>query len=603
MSSPTSLEYFDTVVALDFEYTQPDGELPNPICCVAKDLRTGVVHRLIGNDLRRGQPSFLGGPRTLVVSYFASAEISCFLELGWDVPSHILDLYVEFRWLTNGLPLPAGRTLLGALVYCGLPALTVVEKTGVRELATRGGPFDADEQKVLLDYCESDVVALELLFDATRGFLDVARALLRGRYMAAVATMERHGTPIDAPLFQLLASRWERIEEGLIERMDPAGIWDGRKFRYAAFEDFLRQRGIAWPRLDTGRLALDSKTFLTIGNRIPVIGQIAELRSILSELRLRDLAIGTDGRNRCLLSPFTSTTGRNQPSSTKYVFGPAAWVRSMIKPRPGYSLAYVDWSQQELGIAAALSGDLALQSAYQGGDPYIDFAVRAHLVPPGATKSSHPRERDVSKACCLGMLYGMGEQSLALSTGIDRTRAADLIRLHKQTYPVFWKWRNSAVDFAMLRGRIHTTFGWRLAVTRTTNARSLANFPMQGNGAEMLRIAICLAHEAGVTVCAPVHDALLIEAPTHALTSATEACKVAMEEASRTVLGGFLLRTDAKITSYPDRFHDRRGEATWDTIIKLSHEIDPAKTAAVLGVSCSDRYLSGQRTPGQSIKG
>jgi DNA polymerase I len=594
----SSLKYFDKVVALDFEYTQPDGELPDPICCVAKELRTGVVYRLTGDDLRRGPPGFLGGPRTLVVSYFASAEIGCFLELGWGVPTHILDLYVEFRWLTNGLLLPAGRGLLGALLFYGLPALTVVEKAEMRELAMRGGPYEIGELQALVRYCESDVVALELLFGTTEGLLDVPRALLRGRYMGAVAAMERHGTPLDAPLFRLLAQQWERIEEGLIERMDPAGLWEGRSFRYAAFEDFLRQRAIAWPRLDSGRLALDDQTFRTIGRRIPAIRQIADLRALLSAMRLRDMAIGADGRNRCKLSPFSSRTGRNQPSNKKYIFGPAAWLRSLIKPGPGRSLAYIDWAQQELGIAAALSGDLKLQEAYSGADPYIDFAVRAGLAPLGATKATHPIVREVCKVCCLGVLYGMGERALALSAGIDPIRAADLLRLHKEAYPVFWRWRNSAVDFAMLRGRLHSTFGWGLTVTHLTNPRSLANFPMQANGAEMLRIAICKVQDAGIAVCGPVHDAILVEAQTIDLPAMVKECQAAMEKASKIVLGGFPLRTETDVVTYPERYRDKRGADTWETIMRLLMELDPSQTRAALGVTESNRYLSGGVTPG-----
>ena len=68
------------------------------------------------------------------------------------------------------------------------------------------------------------------------------------------------------------------------------------------------------------------------------------------------VAVGADGRNRTLLSAFASRTGRNQPSNTEFIFGPAKWLRSLIRPEPGTALAYVDFSSQEMGIAAALSG-------------------------------------------------------------------------------------------------------------------------------------------------------------------------------------------------------------------------------------------------------
>ena len=83
-----------------------------------------------------------------------------------------------------------------------------------------------------------------------------------------------------------------------------------------------------------------------------------------------NLAVGADGRNRCLLSPFRSITSRNQPSNAHFIFGPSCWLRSLIQPEPGRAVAYVDWSQQEFGIAAALSGDTAMMEAYTSGDPY-----------------------------------------------------------------------------------------------------------------------------------------------------------------------------------------------------------------------------------------
>ena len=122
-----------------------------------------------------------------------------------------------------------------------------------------------------------------------------------------------------------------------------------------------------------------------------------ELRHTLGQLRLNELAVGPDGRNRCLLSAFRSRTGRNQPSNSKFVFGPSCWLRSLIKPQPGRALAYVDWSQQELAIAAALSRDPRMMGAYWSGDFYLTFAMMAGAVPPDATKQTHGAERDQFK--------------------------------------------------------------------------------------------------------------------------------------------------------------------------------------------------------------
>ena len=77
----------------------------------------------------------------------------------------------------------------------------------------------------------------------------------------------------------------------------------------------------------------------------------------MGELRLNDIAVGPDGRNRTLLSPFGTKTGRNAPSSSRFIFGPAVWARFLIRPEPGMALAYLDWTAQEIAIAAALSKD------------------------------------------------------------------------------------------------------------------------------------------------------------------------------------------------------------------------------------------------------
>ena len=72
----------------------------------------------------------------------------------------MLDLYVEFKNLTNGLKLEHGAGLLGAMSYFGLDCISVAEKEEMRKLAMRDGPWTEVEQVALLDYCESDVIGL-----------------------------------------------------------------------------------------------------------------------------------------------------------------------------------------------------------------------------------------------------------------------------------------------------------------------------------------------------------------------------------------------------------------------------------------------------------
>jgi hypothetical protein len=106
-------------------------------------------------------------------------------------------------------------------------------------------------------------------------------------------------------------------------------------------------------------------------------------------------------------------------------------------------------------------------------------------------------------------------------------------------------------------------------VTADSNTRSIRNNPMQANGAELLRLACCLATERGIEVAAPIHDAVLIVAPLDRLDHDVAVTRAAMAEASREVLAGFELRTDAKLVQFPDRYSDERGAVMWARVMKL----------------------------------
>ena len=578
-----SLPYRHIVVAdfefefgghVSFEDAGRSGERPRPVCMVAKELRSGQTWRLWRGEFG-STPPFPIGPDALVVAFYASAEFGCFRALGWPKPANILDLFAEFRDRTNGLTTLAGFGLVGALAYFGLDPIAAQEKDRLRLLILRGGPWSESERKEILEYCETDIVALEQLLPAmlpprsNRG-IDLPRALLRGRYMVAAAAMEWNGVPIDTATLELLRKHWTDIQDDLIAAIDVNyGVYEGRTFKVALFEAYLIRNGIPWPRLESGSLDLSRDTFRQMANSYSAIAPLHELRHAMSEMRLNDLAVGLDANNRTILSAFRAKTSRNQPSNTRFIFGPSTWLRGLIKPPPGHAIAHVDWSNSQFGVVAKLSGDERMIAAYQSGDPYIAFGKQCGKLPQDATKASHPDTRQMLKGCVLGVLFGMGAKTLALNIGQPEIVARDLLRLHQETYHKFWQWSDAAVDHAMLHGSLHTVFGWHVHIGENPNPRSLRNFVAQANEAEMMRIAACLATERDVEVGAPIHDAFLICAPIDRIDEKAAVMRAAMIEASRAVLGGFELRTDAHIVRYPDRYMDPRGEVMWARVQDL----------------------------------
>jgi len=313
-----NLEPFREIVLVDFEFVADPGERPKPVCMVAKLLKSGRVIRLWQDEFPP-EPPYPIDAGSLFVAYYASAELGCHRVLNWDMPVRILDLFTEFRDRTNGLTTPCGNGLIGALTFFGVDSVGVTEKADMRALILRGGPWSDDERAAILDYNESDVTALERVLPAMLPRIDLPRALLRGRYMAAASAMECAGAPVDVGMLSRLREHWTAIQDQLIADIDVGcgyHVYDGRTFKADRFEEYLIRTGIPWwEHTETGRLSLSDKTFRQVAKSYPQISPLRELRSALSDMRLNDLAVGHDGRNRVILSAFASRTGRRNRRS------------------------------------------------------------------------------------------------------------------------------------------------------------------------------------------------------------------------------------------------------------------------------------------------
>lgn len=565
------------LVAFDSQgLSEKDGNPRAPLCMAALELHTGQILRYGRSELREmGKPPFPVGKNTLFVAYSANAAIGCFIALGWPVPTNVLDLFAEFRWHTNGRSVSCGNGFVGALAYFGLSAGGAGRERFNPKLRLASGGWGSEVNESSIDRSDADVLALARLLSAMQSKFDWPRALLRGQYACAVATIERTGIPVDTETLFQLEENWERIRQSLISVIDRGfGVYDGPVFKQSRFSGYLQRNGLAWPRRQSGELDLQDETFKTMAAVYPQIAPLYSLRCSLSRMNLFKLNVGDDGRNRCELSIFSSKTGRNQPSTSRFIFGPAVWLRSLIKPREGCGLAFVDWCQQEHGIAAALSNDAKMIAAYRSGDPYLAFAKQAGAAPLLATKQSHRQVREQFKTVSLAMQYGMGAESLAFRLGQPVARARELLAMHRKTYYRFWQWSDGVLNEALLNRRLWTAFGWQLHVTDAPNDRSLRNFPIQGNGAEMMRLASIRLVADGIRVCAPVHDAFVIEAPLAELDEAIVHTQDVMRWASAQVLEGFELASDFKVVRNPDRYMDERGSRMWNDVMGQLDRID-----------------------------
>jgi len=312
----------------------------------------------------------------------------------------------------------------------------------------------------------------------------------------------------------------------------------------------------------------------------PAIEGLHALRDSLGVITRNRIPIGRDGRNRPSLFPFGTATGRN--AQAKSLFNVHAGMRSFMKFLPHKIGLYLDWRTQEVGIAAARSGDAQLAEDYRAGDIYHALAVMCGLTNRDAKSWKATPEgksqRQRMKALQLGIGYGMGVESLSRGLGRHPMIGSEVIIRHQQRYPTFWSWRAEMVQRAMLGRSIVSEYdGWLLRISHSPNKRTLYDFPMQSGGAEMLRLAANRLCESDLVPLMLVHDGILFELDNEE--QVQHAIEI-MRAAGRDVCGGFEIGVDAdqKLIG-GTRYRDKRPDALsmWNTVMGTLQAIGALK--------------------------
>ena len=575
-------------ISVDFEYIPRDDGTLTVVCVVAKDLWTGEVYQAFGDELGP-RPPFPTGPGTVMVAYNSAAEIEAFNNLGWERPRHILDLFAEHLRLVNGLPPsqlngvtgPRG-SLLAALRIHGLPARETETKRSVINRILAGPPYDDADRRRILDYCREDVDdagdLLEVILPKM-GSAWLLGALIRGDYSEAIAAFNANGYPVNADLHDQIVASWDAIRGGIRDSVRGFGVYEGNAFNMARLGDLIEAIGAKdeWPQTPNGQWSTAEKTWRGMSQRFPAIEKLATAQISLTQMKkIQPLAIGPDGRARVgkrdlafrrvgleaapedLRSvgwgAYRSKTGRNQPGSKEFLYLRASWWRQLVTPPPGRALIYADWKTQEIAVAAYRSNDPHMIADYKAADYYLSFAKEAGLVPETATKETHEDYRQkILKAVCLGTLYGMTEVGLAARINRSIAEAAHLYQSHRSRYRVFWDWIGRTLEAVTLAGEIETPLGWKMAVaderqsfwvgdtweTEGVSPTTLQNWPIQATAGDILRVAAIAITRAGIRMCFPLHDAIMVE------------CDVAEVEDVKEIVNDLMVRAAVAVIGHP----------------------------------------------------
>ena len=182
--------------------------------------------------------------------------------------------------------------------------------------------------------------------------------------------------------------------------------------------------------------------------------------------------------------------------------------------------------------------------------------------------------RALFKTVVLGILYGLGTQTLATRTGVSLYEAAEILARLKARFHAFEAYIERAVDHAGILLEVSTPYGWTMQCPPGINPRTVRNFPIQSTGAEILHVASILAERRGIEVVAPVHDAIMAQAPLGQADDVSGALDRVMRDASAVVLRGYELPTDVQLIRPGQRYFDERGEVMWSTVTKLVNKLE-----------------------------
>jgi len=289
-------------------------------------------------------------------------------------------------------------------------------------------------------------------------------------------------------------------------------------------------------RTASGQWATDEKTLSKLVGEHPIIPQILEYRACtkLKSTYVDKLPtlIDADSRVHTTYAQAFTETGRLSSSDPNLQNIPirterGRFIRKAFVPRDAdHVIVSADYSQIELRLMAAMSGDTAMLEAFRRGeDIHRDTASRVFDVMPAFVTSE---QRSKCKMVNFGIIYGISAFGLSQRLKVPRKEAADLIETYFRLYPKVRDFMSAAIEKARKDGYAETVLGRRRtlrdinsrnATVRQAAERDAINTPIQGSAADLIKIAMVRVDraikEAGLRakMVLQIHDELVFDCP------------------------------------------------------------------------------------------
>jgi DNA polymerase-1 len=384
-------------------------------------------------------------------------------------------------------------------------------------------------------------------------FYEVEMPLVR-----VLKDIEQEGIAIDVPALNAFSKELdERLVdlENLIKELagEPFNLDSPKQLGEILFEKL--QISSKAKKTKTGQYATSEDILQKHEHDHPIIGHILEYRQ-LRKLKstyvdpLPTLCDPIDGRIHTNFMQTVTATGRlssNNPNLQNIPVRSAKGreIRRAFVPRSAdFQLMAVDYSQIELRIIAALSGDPNMIAAFKSGHD-IHAATAAKVFHTSIEEVTR-EQRSAAKAVNFGIIYGQSAFGLAQNLQISRTEAKGIIDAYFEQYGTIKTYMDKVIAQAREEGYVETILKRRRylpdihsanAVVRGFAERNAINAPIQGSAADIIKLAMVAVHKAmskqklQSKMILQVHDELVFDVQRDEVELMQQLVKKAMEEA------------------------------------------------------------------------
>lgn len=374
-----------------------------------------------------------------------------------------------------------------------------------------------------------------------------------------LASMEMEGINLDKDFLKNMAVDMQKDIDLFEQKIYETA---GEKFNLASPKqlgdilfDKLKIGGTKQKKTKTGQYATGEEVLSYLANEHQIVKDILEWRQMvkLQSTYIDALPNQVDQKTHRVHTDYMQTvasTGRLSSNNPNLQNIPIRTERgrlirkAFIARDENYSLLSADYSQIELRIIAALSGESTMIKAFQNNeDIHRSTAAKVFNVP---LEEVTPAQRSHAKTVNFGIIYGVSAFGLSNQTTLSRKESAELIEAYYETYPKLKAYMSNQVDFARENGYVETISGRRRylkdinsanAVVRGAAERNAVNAPIQGSAADIIKIAMINIHKKLTTeqwkskMLLQVHDELVFDVHNTELEQIKPMIKREMEQA------------------------------------------------------------------------